>query len=311
MKTTPSRAFDFSRFLGPEDESALGDPQQWDWVEPFSPPQGRPLEVPPDLVRRHKKWLRTRLNTHAPAHREIMLTMRGQAVYSIEGQIYYRRPGTVILLERHQNRDLRGGPHKVDFTCLWIHLFSSNYLTYYINGCNENGRYTHLLPMRSRSGDLPRLLMEAWDQCQKCPEDRLARGLLHSLITGALLEILGQGGRETPGDHHKQVVQSVKEYIREHLAEDLSLGTLANLAGYSPFFFHRLFLRHTGQTPVQYVNAARLERAAQLLDANYTVAATAAAVGFSSVSYFHQFFRKHFRRTPREWVNRFSRPWQA
>ena len=215
----------------------LGDPAEWDWVEPFSPPQGKPLEVPPDLARRHLKWARIRSNTHAPAHREIMLTIRGEAVYSIDDRIYYRRPGTVILLERHQTRDLKGSRNKVNFTCLWIHLFSSSYLTYYINGCNEKGRYTHLLPMRSRSGETPRLIMEAWDQCQKHPEDRLARGLLRSLITATQLEILGQGGGETPEDHHEQVVQSVKEYIRQHLAEDLSLATLANVAGYSPFFF--------------------------------------------------------------------------
>jgi AraC-like DNA-binding protein len=308
-KLTPKPGFDFSRFLGPADRSALGDVAQWEWIEPFPgadevPGNSRSSLVPENLGRRHKKWLRTRANTHSPPHREIMLTLRGAAVYSIDGTVVLRHPGTVILLDRHQTRDLKGSPIKTSFTCLWLHLFSSDYFTYHINSCNDKGRYTPELPMQTRSDPTTRLLMDAWDQCHSHPEDRLCRMLLRAQITTVLLEILGQRYSDAPEDHHRQVIQFVKQYIRQHLPEDLSLHSLANFAGYSPFFFHRLFLKHAGQTPVQFVNAVRFEQAAKLLNEGYTVAATAAAVGFSSLAYFHQFFRKHANCTPRQWAKR-------
>lgn len=250
-----------------------------------------------------------------------MLTLKGEAVYFYEGTVFLRQPGMVMLLDRHKTRDLKGASWKAGFSCLWLHLISQDHLTFYINTCDAAGRYVHGLPMRSLSGDVPRGLMEAWDQCsaafafeasahgkggQGVPswQGTVARRVLEARVLSCMVEILGYAKVESIEHHHEQVVGSIKNYIGHHLSDDLSLHSLANIAGYSPFFFHRLFQRYTGQTPVQYVNATRLARACQLLLSHHTVEATALAVGFNSVSYFHEFFKRHIRMTPRAWVVR-------
>lgn len=286
--------FDFSRFLSPAEQLALGNTARWRWISSLGLQSHRPVRHPV-----HEAWARRKGNTHCPAYREIMLTLRGGAVYSINGRAYMRHPGTVILLESNDTRDLKGAPAKVNFSCLWLHLHTRDHLTYYVNTCDQRGRYTHELGLRTKSGEVPRRITDAWDHCRCAPGDKLAAALLKSAVACTLLEILGGPESPQPGGHHEQVIQAVTDYVHRHPDKKLGLQHLARIAGYSPFFFHRLFVRHTGQTPAQYVAAIRLSRATELLAKNLTVGAVAEAVGFASASHFHQFFKKRLHRTPR------------
>lgn len=293
--TKPS-LFEFSQFLSVEEQRDLGDPLRWGWISSCGLLTERVVRHP-----KHEKWATIPGNTHAPGHREIMLMLRGEAIYSYRGKCYMRRPGTVILLDRGEVRDLKGAPEKSSFSCLWLHLYNRDCLTYYINSCDAEGCYSHALPMRVKTGEASRLISDAWDQCKVAPDDLFCRQLLRSLVVSTFLRILGEADPLRPVDHHEAVVESLKEYIAGHIAEDLSLKHLASLAGYSPFFFHRLFQQHTGKTPVQYVNAVRLAKAVDQLHQGYKVEAAAYSVGFSSVSYFNAFFKKALGVTPGKW----------
>lgn len=78
---------------------------------------------------------------------------------------------------------------------------------------------------------------------------------------------------------------------RERAAE-LSVTDLADHAGYSPFHFSRLFARHVGIGPGQYLTALRIDRAKQLLlTETESVIDVATAVGFDSLSSFSRRFR--------------------
>jgi len=295
-------AFNFSQYLSENEQMAIAHPGQWQWIAPFfSPLKEKRIQVPKNLYARHRRWAKVRGNRHAPVHREMMLTLRGEAVYSINDQCVLRKPGTMILLERHDTRDLKGAMHKRNFSCLWLHFYNEEYMTYYINSCDKNGRYAHQLPMQHNSGDSVRLMMHAWDQCTTTC-DPLCVTFLKSLIVSTLFEILGSTTQKnSPENQQERVVRSIQKYIQQHLGENLSLNGLANVAGYSPFFFHRIFLKHTGQTLLQFIHSERLAKAAKLLEHGLTVQATAETIGFSSVSYFHQFFKKHTRKTPGRW----------
>lgn len=295
MSHSTTALFDFSRLLTPDVQQQFADSANWRWGATFGFPT-----LPSVEHRRHGRWSQIKGNTHTPPHREIMLTLRGSAVYSIEKNLYMRTPGTVILLNAHQQRDLKASPDKRDFSCLWLQLHGRERLTYYINNCDKQGRHHHDAPSGIKSGESIHLIADAWDHCQQHPDDLMAWNLLKSSITTILLDILGRV-TTTTSRSQQQEINSVAEYIHTHLAEKLSLHTLARIAGYSPFFFHRLFVRYTGHTPVSYINEARLIRAKELLSDNHTVESVAEAVGFQSTSYFTQFFRKQTGLTPHAW----------
>ncbi|MEV4734522.1 AraC family transcriptional regulator [Saccharopolyspora sp. NPDC049426] len=96
-----------------------------------------------------------------------------------------------------------------------------------------------------------------------------------------------------------QQLRLVREYIREHLNEDLSLQDLAGVLALSKFHFARRFRNATGTTPHRFVFQERLERAQELMRGSGTTFAEIARVcGFADQSHMNRHFRKRFGTTP-------------
>ncbi|HEY7127752.1 MAG TPA: AraC family transcriptional regulator [Ktedonobacterales bacterium] len=90
------------------------------------------------------------------------------------------------------------------------------------------------------------------------------------------------------------------EFIREHLSEPLSLDTLAQQVGFSPYHFARLFRQAMGASLHQFVLRQRLARAQQLLEqTDLPLAQVALACGFAHQSHLTQVFKEQVGCTPR------------
>jgi AraC family transcriptional regulator len=96
--------------------------------------------------------------------------------------------------------------------------------------------------------------------------------------------------------------KKLSEYIEEHLAEEVSLSTLAQLAGLSPYHFARAFKQSFGMPPHRYLTSRRMERAKTLLaEPELSVTAIALDVGFHETSSFSAAFRKLTSQTPTDY----------
>jgi AraC family transcriptional regulator len=95
----------------------------------------------------------------------------------------------------------------------------------------------------------------------------------------------------------------VVEHIDQHLDEPLELETLAGVAHFSPFHFHRLFSAWMGETLGEYVRRRRLEIAAQRLVSQPAVPVlqVALSVGFASAEAFARAFKTRFGSAPSTW----------
>ena len=91
-------------------------------------------------------------------------------------------------------------------------------------------------------------------------------------------------------------VNRVMDYVRSNPAGDLRLDSLAHVASFSPYHFHRVFKAVVGETLNEYVRRIRAERAASLLlqDPSRTVTEVAVDCGYSSPSSFAREFRRRF-----------------
>lgn len=101
-------------------------------------------------------------------------------------------------------------------------------------------------------------------------------------------------------------MHKVLAYIDRHLDGPLDLQTLAEVAHFSSFHFHRLFAAWMGETLGEYLRRRRIEIAAVRLVAQprVPVLQVALSVGFGSAEAFSRAFKTRFGASPSAWRER-------
>ncbi len=94
-------------------------------------------------------------------------------------------------------------------------------------------------------------------------------------------------------------VQSMQDYILEHLTEEITMTDLAETAHFSPWYAHRLFKELTGIPPAEYIRKLRLSEAAKRLkNGKLRITDIAMSLGFDSIDGFTRSFLREFGMTP-------------
>lgn len=92
----------------------------------------------------------------------------------------------------------------------------------------------------------------------------------------------------------QSVVDRVKAFVHERLAEDISREDIAGHVYLNPDYLTRVFKKETGLSISDYVMGQRLGMAADLLSStDLPVGAIAAKVGYANFSHFSRMFKKH------------------
>lgn len=95
----------------------------------------------------------------------------------------------------------------------------------------------------------------------------------------------------------------VMHFIEQHLADRITLSELASAACMSRFHFARMFRLSFGQSPMEYVLAAKVDFAKQLLLAgSHSIAYVAAMLSFADQSHFTRSFRRVAGCSPRQYI---------
>ncbi len=95
------------------------------------------------------------------------------------------------------------------------------------------------------------------------------------------------------------MVEEAKAFMIKHLAEKLTLQDIATAVHFNPIYFHRVFKRETGMTPLDYFTEERIEKAKNdLRTTDSSISQIANDCGFSSLAYFGSVFKKRTGYTP-------------
>ena len=98
---------------------------------------------------------------------------------------------------------------------------------------------------------------------------------------------------------YSPLVRRAVTYIRIHLADQLTLGRIAEGIKVSSSYLSRLFNEETGDSISNYITLARVEKAAELLSFSaMSVQNIAFYVGFGDLNYFSRCFKKYMKKTP-------------
>lgn len=286
--------FQFSDILSPKELKILETPHEWRWVSTMAKPDLRPIRFP-----RYEKWAEK--HAHAPPQREIFLTLSGKCLFLLGNKVYRTTPGVVMMFNRQERHDRDLAPWNKDFRHLWLHSTTSHAVSSNINAIDARGVQTNI-PLKLISGHNPKLLMGLWNLCgSSAIFSPIHWAFLKSVIATCLFESVSDWQHPASTRPHELIVKSVCEHIQKNLDKELTLESLSRFAGYSPYFLHRIFRRHTGMPLHRHIMEVRLERAKTLLTEGMTVSAVSEQIGMPSPSYFSRFFKRHTNLTPHWW----------
>jgi len=100
-------------------------------------------------------------------------------------------------------------------------------------------------------------------------------------------------------EQDKDIAEMVKNYIVEHIQEELIVERLAQMLYVSQNHLARCFKKKYGKTMTEYIEDYRLSLAEKLLQStNLTVTMISAKVGYPNYTYFTKQFKKHRGHTP-------------
>jgi AraC family transcriptional regulator len=242
----------------------------------------------------HRRWtcMEADVTWSAPAHVVILTRQGGTSQTSINcaGETSYRgmdRPGSLSFVPANVVREGNYRDADLVYTALWI-----------------DPEFTARLGIRNET--LPTLLNQRdaaiATALQAFQEDHAAgiefdSGYVEHL-TGFILHRIAQLDRrktksKTYGQLSGPALRRLEEFIDAHLAADISLQQLADVARLPVDTFARRFKATTGLAPYAFILEQRVRRAEMILRAGeMPIASVAARTGFCSQSHFSGTFKR-------------------
>ena len=107
-----------------------------------------------------------------------------------------------------------------------------------------------------------------------------------------------------PKQNTDYVATQALDFIHQNIDSTITLEQLCAHCGVSLSGLKHKFREYTGDTPRNYINRMKVEKAKQLLSCNLSITDTAMHLSFNSSDYFSVLFKKYTRMTPGEYKRR-------
>ena len=121
---------------------------------------------------------------------------------------------------------------------------------------------------------------------------------LRSTVIGIHETIKNKLEKRAQGSHNPYI-NRIEEYIRQNIDQKITLKELSDALGITEIYISRLYKEEAGINLFTFINAIKMERAAQLLGSNTeNVKDIAQMVGFDDSLYFSRVFKKHYGVSP-------------
>lgn len=206
------------------------------------------------------------------------------------------------------------------FELLYIHVFSetaynNNIFSLYnfpfeVQACNLDFLLTERLKTINPNRELPQYDPKLYDDTPTLINSLAisAQTPLDEMVEtqGIVLQLLSRFLKKATSKYalsDSRIVKAI-EYINNHIESNISIDELAKTCCVSPDHFIRLFKKTTSQTPLNYINDRKIEKAqSMLVFTNKQVKDISYQLSFENVSYFNRLFKKCTDKTPIQYRN--------
>ncbi|MCF0116385.1 MAG: helix-turn-helix transcriptional regulator, partial [Erysipelotrichaceae bacterium] len=100
---------------------------------------------------------------------------------------------------------------------------------------------------------------------------------------------------------------SALHYIQAHITDKIEVAELASHLGISEIYLYKLFKKHSGESPQQFIMRYKIHRATRYLsNPNIPIKTISDMLGFNSLSHFSSSFKKYTNETPGSYRKRIN-----
>lgn len=225
----------------------------------------------------------------------LIWVLDGQGFYNTEDCHGFANPGQLLTFKAHRAHHYGSLPDD-PWDIVWVHFDGEDAERWVDTLRRERDAEPIRLPFDQR-------LLERWLEVNDARTLGTGdgRALADALLIGLLGMIryrchsvgLGLGG------HRHDAVTAAQRYVRDHLADAMTVDDLAEAAHVSPRHLTRLFHQAADCSPMAYVIDTRLAMARLLLvQTRLPVHAIARRVGYDDPLYFSRLFRRRLGQSP-------------
>jgi AraC-like DNA-binding protein len=247
----------------------------------------------------HAHYVEHRFARHAHEHLVIAIVEKGVQQYSYRGAKHATLPGRIFFVnggEPHTGEPATRDGYLYRTLCLSPKVFRQ--LAFDLTEVSE-------LPILAGSVVADPELFARLRRLHQALAAKAATMHCESLLLLAVRHLIRmhvEKRKDVPDvGRENALVRQVKEYIRAHYAEDISLADLGALTTRSPFHVAHAFSKAVGLPPHAYLESIRVQHAREFLKSGLTLVDTALAIGYPDQSHFTHRFRRHTGITPSQY----------
>ncbi|MFF2876357.1 AraC family transcriptional regulator [Gottfriedia sp. NPDC057991] len=126
--------------------------------------------------------------------------------------------------------------------------------------------------------------------------------IMHNILEILLLKMMRKKTFNVEESSTKKIskdIEFIKNYIKQHFREDISLDTLAKVGHINKYYLAHSFRKYLGVSPIEYLIQTRIRESKILLETtNYPISNISTITGFSSQSFFAQSFKREMNISP-------------
>lgn len=251
---------------------------------------------------------------HSHDFHEMVLVRKGSGRHLTEdgsypiyrGDIFLVRPGHAHTYEEVKNLEIVNILYLPEVLNLPLYDLTdtSGYYAFFETRPRLRGRYrdrNRLTLNEEQLRQAEEIILEIeQEQRRKTPGNEYFRRVAFMRLIGLVCRAFSESESRPSGELTE--ISRIIRFFEQNYARPIRLEDLPPLCGKSVSSIVRLFREGLGQSPIEYLINLRLEKGAALLRRKtMTVAAIAAATGFSDSNYFTKMFSRKFALSPREY----------
>jgi AraC-like DNA-binding protein len=245
---------------------------------------------------------------------EILLSLSGNVIYSVEDRKYNLVPGTILIIapfEIHESYPASGEAvferYSLHISPDMIRRLSSPKTNLYDCFNAMNPMHTTIFNLNyEKQKIIGELMREIWKQSKEAGGDEYGSDTILQYSFLRLLYEVNMISRDSTRQYEmedpaNQLVSRVIAYIEEHYPDPLTLSQLADKFHVSKDYLSHIFTYSAGCAPYQFIERIRLRNAADMLRRGMSPTVVAEKCGYYNYANFFRQFKRRYSVSPKEY----------